>query len=182
MARAESRGAAHFPFVANVALAPREMALWDISGKALGAPVHQLLGGSRVETVPFYWHVNGTDDTAASAIDHAREGLDRGFSTLYVKGSADPRHDLELMLELRKAVGHDVALRLDPNEGWHYRDCAKLEGLLREVDLEFLEQPFGMRATREAQLLRRRTHSSRPTRARGSCETSTTCSAAGRPT
>jgi L-Ala-D/L-Glu epimerase len=154
--QARSRGAAHFPFVANVALAALEMALWDICGKALDAPLHQLLGGMSNRWIPFYWHVNSSDGSEVEALEHAREGLDRGFTTLYVKGSEDIRRDLETMLALRSAVGPDIALRLDPNEGWDYRDCLTFESLLREANLQFLEQPFDMRALTEASELRRR--------------------------
>lgn len=156
MQRARSRGAEHFPFVANVALAAFEMAMWDICGKALDAPVHQLLGGRSNEAVPFYWHVNSPDGSNAEAVEHARAGLEAGFTTLYVKGTDDVRQDLELMQALRSAAGPDIALRLDPNEGWNYLDAVKYESLLREVDLQFLEQPFDMRATRAARELRER--------------------------
>jgi L-alanine-DL-glutamate epimerase-like enolase superfamily enzyme len=156
MDRARSRGAAHFPFVSNVVLAAFEMALWDICGKALDAPVHQLFGGITSPSIPFYWHVNSADGTEEEAVRHAQEGLAQGFTTLYMKGSDDARHDLELMLALRREAGPDIALRLDPNEGWTFRDCLKHEGLLREVGLEFLEQPFEMRAHRDARELRHR--------------------------
>lgn len=156
MERARSRGAAHFPFVSNVALAAFEMALWDICGKALDAPVHQLFGGMTTRSVPFYWHVNSVGGSEEEAVRHAKEGLAKGFSTLYVKGSDDARHDLELMLALRREAGPDVALRLDPNEGWTYLDCLENENLLSEVGLEFLEQPLDMRATRQARELRQR--------------------------
>jgi len=156
MERTRSRGAAHFPFVSNVVLAAFEMALWDICGKALDAPVHQLFGGLTTRSVPFYWHVNSVDGSEEEAVRHAKEGLAQGFTTLYMKGSDDARRDLELMLALRREAGPDIALRLDPNEGWNYRDCLKNEGLLHEVGLEFLEQPFTMRALRQARELRRR--------------------------
>lgn len=156
MDRARSRGAAHFPFVSNVVLAALEMALWDICGKALDAPVHQLFGGMSNRSVPFYWHVNSADGSEEEAVRHAKEGLALGFTTLYMKGSEDARRDLELMLALRREVGPEIALRLDPNEGWSYLDCLEHEALLREVGLEFLEQPFGMRALRQARELRRR--------------------------
>lgn len=156
MERARSRGAAHFPFVSNVVLAALEMALWDICGKALDAPVHQLFGGLSNRSVPFYWHVNSPDGSEEEAVRHAKEGLALGFTTLYMKGSEDARRDLELMLALRREAGPEIALRLDPNEGWSYRDCLEQEGLLREVELEFLEQPFEMRALKQARELRRR--------------------------
>ena len=52
-----------------------DIAVWDIKGKALGAPIYQLLGGPVRERVPLYTHVQdwnsnagGPDDAAKAAI------------------------------------------------------------------------------------------------------------------
>lgn len=152
--RAEGLGAMHFPYVANVGLAAIEMALWDICGKALGVPVCQLFGGKCSTSAPFYWHVNAPSGSTADAVTHAEEGLGRGYSTLYVKGSDDARADLEVMQALRRLAGPGVALRLDPNEGWRPLDCLHNRDLLREVRLELLEQPFDSRALDDLRELR----------------------------
>ncbi|MGH9029562.1 MAG: mandelate racemase/muconate lactonizing enzyme family protein [Acidimicrobiales bacterium] len=152
--RAEALGAMHFPYVANVGLAAIEMALWDICGKALGAPVHQLFGGKCTTAIEFYWHVNSPEGTPEEAVVHAGEGLDRGYTTLYVKGSDNVRADLELMQALRRLAGPEIALRLDPNEGWRPLDCLGNRDLLAEVGLELLEQPFALRALDDLRQLR----------------------------
>src|SRR5437867_10491031 len=43
------------------AIAAVDLALWDIAGKALGAPVYQLLGGAARDGVTVYGHANAAD-------------------------------------------------------------------------------------------------------------------------
>ena len=155
MARAAAGGAGHFPYVANAALGGLEMALWDICGKVLGCPVHQLFGGLSTPQILFYWHVNSSDGTEEGAIAHAREGIRRGYTTMYLKGG-DIEQDLRMLEALRADLGSDVLLRLDPNEGWSYIDAMHHSARLARLTLEFLEQPFELGADRAARELRKR--------------------------
>ena len=41
------------------------MALWDIKGKVLGAPIWQLLGGAIREKIPIYGHANTVEEAQA---------------------------------------------------------------------------------------------------------------------
>lgn len=58
-----------------------EVALWDLKGKALGAPVHELLGGPTRERVPVYCHcpAGGSPDAFA---EHLAECRARGYHTV----------------------------------------------------------------------------------------------------
>jgi glucarate dehydratase len=135
-------GADHFPYVYNTAVAALEMALLDICGKALGCPVYDLLGGRTNDSVEFYWHVNPEHDAASDAAEAAQAGLERGFRTMYLKGSADIERDVTLTESIRDQVGARVALRIDPNEGWRPFEARRYAQRLAALPLEFLEQPF----------------------------------------
>src|ERR1700752_5371808 len=57
--------------VTMTAIAAVDTALWDILGKTLNAPVHQLLGGASRDSVMVYGHANGaTEDETVSAVQH----------------------------------------------------------------------------------------------------------------
>jgi mannonate dehydratase len=62
--------------VTMTAIAAVDSALWDIAGKALGVPVHRLLGGPARDGVMVYGHANGEtiDDTIAAAAEYVRLG------------------------------------------------------------------------------------------------------------
>ena len=62
--------------VTMTAISAVDAALWDIKGKALNAPVYQLLGGASREGVLVYGHANGkdVDETVAAVAEYQRLG------------------------------------------------------------------------------------------------------------
>lgn len=73
--------------VLSSAVAGLDQALWDIAGKARGAPVHELLGGPVRERVRVYSWVGG--DEPAEIADAVAEKVEAGFTAL--KMNASPR-------------------------------------------------------------------------------------------
>ena len=94
-----------------------EMALWDLNGRALGVPVHRLLGGRVRDRVPLSWSLAVEDPEAEVA--EARDLVARGHRIFKIKTAAHPvAHDVERVRRIREAVGPDVSLRVDANQGW----------------------------------------------------------------
>ncbi len=125
-----------------VVLAGIEMALWDLLGKALGVSVAQLLGGVINPELPFiYFLQRGKGSTTEELVAEAKEAVGEGFDTVYMKGVAEPEADVELLTKLRAALGEEVRLRLDPNEGWMPSTAVRTLRRLEPLNLEFVEQP-----------------------------------------
>lgn len=69
------------------AIAGIDQALWDIKGKALGVPVHEMLGGKVRDRIRTYSWIGGDrpSDTAAAA----RSAVDRGFTAVKMNGTEE---------------------------------------------------------------------------------------------
>jgi len=97
-----------------------DQALWDIKGKELGRPVHELLGGPVRDRVRVYTHFGGEtpDETVASAVAKVESGW-TAIKTVPVpatKAVDSPKlvHEAANTLRLvREAVGDDIDILLD---------------------------------------------------------------------
>ncbi|MBA3432601.1 MAG: mandelate racemase/muconate lactonizing enzyme family protein [Actinobacteria bacterium] len=136
------RGWHYFRATAGCALAGLEMALWDLAGKAADLPLHVLFGGAVRDRVPYYWYVPaGSRDEMAET---AREGVARGFDTLYLKVGFEPGGTVADVRAVREAVGVGPRLRVDANETWSVAEALSAIRELEPLGLEFVEQPVSM--------------------------------------
>src|SRR5438046_271252 len=117
-----------------------EMALWDLNGKALGVPVHRLLGGRVRDRVPLSWSLAVADHDAE--VEEARAKVARGHRIFKIKTAALPlAEDVARVKRLREALGPDVSLRVDANQGWDRSTALKAIRALEPWSLDFVEQP-----------------------------------------
>lgn len=72
------------------ALAGLDQALWDIAGKALGVPVHRLLGGHVRDRIRMYGWIGGDDPTEVA--DHVQERMDQGLTAIKMNASGRLTH------------------------------------------------------------------------------------------
>ncbi|MEV0083571.1 galactonate dehydratase [Saccharopolyspora sp. NPDC050642] len=94
--------------ILSSAVAGIDQALWDIKGKALGVPVHELLGGAVRDRVRTYSWIAG--DEPDRVADHARERMQEGFDAVKMNGTGRVRA-LESKAELDLLVGRVAAVR-----------------------------------------------------------------------
>src|SRR5262245_12609129 len=118
-----------------------EMALWDLNGRALGVPVHRLLGGRVRDRVPLSWSLAVEDPEAEVA--EAQALVARGHRIFKIKTAAHPlAHDVARVRRIREAVGPAVSLRIDANQGWDRAGAVRAIRALEPFDLDFVEQPL----------------------------------------
>ena len=128
---------------ANQAIAGIEMALWDICGKALGQPVHNLLGGRVRDDIHWFGFLQGSSPEELG--EDARALVGRGFDVLYMKVGLGEARDLAAVKAVRDAVGSAPRLRLDPNEAWDHLTALHMIRRLSEYEIDWVEQPMDFR-------------------------------------
>ena len=115
-----------------------DIALHDILGKTARRPLFELLGGYRKEVLTdITLGIKEPEETAKDAVKAVR----RGFRALKVKVGVNPEEDFERIREIRKAVGSDVTIGIDANQGWTVHQAIEVSKKLERLNVEFVEQP-----------------------------------------
>ena len=134
-----------------------DMALWDLCGKALGLPVHALLGGAVRDRITPYASLlpggHGFEGYRDALVESAVRAKALGFRAMkaevlmngpYAHGGLHESWDrhTEVVAAVRAAVGPDVALMVDVGYLWdNADDCLSVVRDWAGFDLFFLETP-----------------------------------------
>lgn len=116
-----------------------DMALYDIAAKNAGLPLYKFLGGQkRVVESDITIGIASPEMMAQKAIAFKRSGA----NILKVKLGKDANEDVERIRQMREAVGSDIKIRMDANQGWSFDDAVYALQALSKYGIEFCEQPM----------------------------------------
>lgn len=103
---------------APAAKAALDIALHDLLARALGVPLWLLLGGRARDSLAISRVVSM--GTPAAMAEAATRHVAAGFGTVKLKvgDPDDPRLDAHRLAAVREAVGPDVGIKVDANQGW----------------------------------------------------------------
>lgn len=143
---------AYHSFSPVSALSGVDIALWDLKGRLLGQPVHELLGGASHSSVPAYatGHYFRRVDTVEQQISHVLEeasaNLERGFRRLKLKiglGLLGMTHrdDIALMRAVRERYD-DVGLMIDANCCYDLGEATSVGRAAEELGYDWFEEPL----------------------------------------
>ncbi len=117
-----------------------DMALYDVASQFAGLPLYAYLGGSKKEII--------SDETIYI---QSPERMAEGAKLLAAKNpiaikvkvgkNNNASHDIEIIRGIRDAIGCDIPLRLDANQGWSVENAITVLKSLEALNIQFCEQP-----------------------------------------
>ncbi len=116
-----------------------DMSLYDIASKAAGLPLYRFLGGKKksMET-DLTIGIDEPASMARTAIDYKSKGV----TIIKIKLGKDKEADVERVRSIREAVGKEMILRIDANQGWDYESAAYALTAMNPFNIQFCEQPM----------------------------------------
>lgn len=123
----------------TAAKAAIDFALYDITGKKAGLPVYRLLGGNSNQV-----HSDMTIgiDTPDEMARLAEKYVGEGFKILKIKIGINEEEDLEAIWKIREAVGENISLRLDANQGYGKKQAVNVMKKMEKYHVDEIEQPL----------------------------------------
>ena len=151
--------------VLSSAIAAIDIALWDIKGKALGAPVYELLGGRARQKVLSYCHLRGAtpEETLASAKEHVAMGWkalrwEPSYGEdMIMRGRWSMDKAIEEFRLLRSELGPEIELAFDAHTKFTPAEAAYFCNAIADQRPMFVEDPLRSEYTEAYRSLRGKT-------------------------
>lgn len=116
-----------------------DMALYDLAAKAAGQPLYRFLGGRYKEPeTDLTIGIDTPENMAATAQQYVQQGV----RIIKIKLGKEPKQDVERVRMIREAVGPDIQLRIDANQGWNYEEALYALTAMAPFHIQFCEQPM----------------------------------------
>jgi len=116
-----------------------DLVLYDLAAKHAGLPLYKYLGGEKRKIVTdLTIGIDTPENMAASALKHVADG----FTILKIKLGKSPEEDIKRIKSIRNAVGPEIELRADANQGWSFADAVYTLTELAPYNISFCEQPM----------------------------------------
>ncbi|MDR3098971.1 MAG: mandelate racemase/muconate lactonizing enzyme family protein [Paraburkholderia sp.] len=128
------------------ALSILDIALWDLNARTHGLPLHKYLGAHELDTVPAYasggYYLEGKTPEKLGEEMASYAGM--GFRAVKMKGGRlSPQQEERRVKAAREAVGADVELMIDMNNGWSdLTQALQHVRRIEQFDPYFIEEPF----------------------------------------
>ena len=135
----QARGTCSSPRFGAQVMAGLDMALWDIVGKAYECPVNHFFGGAVRDEISYFGFPQGKSSKEIAT--NAKSFAEMGHDVIYIKVGTGIKNDIEIIKEVRAAIGPDKRLRVDPNEHWGTLEMRQILPEVLGCNIECIEQP-----------------------------------------
>jgi L-alanine-DL-glutamate epimerase-like enolase superfamily enzyme len=116
------------------------MALYVIAAQQAGLPLYKFLGGKNNKTIATDYTVslNAAQKMAEDAAKYKRQG----FPVIKVKLGDSKVNDTERIRLIREAIGYEIPLRIDANQGWDVKTAIATLKELERYNIQHCEEPI----------------------------------------
>ncbi len=117
-----------------------DMALYDIAAQHAQLPLYKFLGGTKNKIISTDMTVGlgSPDKMAKEAIEYKAAG----FPSIKVKLGTTVTEDVTRIRAIREAIGNELPLRIDANQGWTVETAIEVLNALASYDIEHCEEPI----------------------------------------
>ena len=130
--------------IAFCALSAVDTGLWDLKAKALGLPLYKLLG-PYTDSVPIYgsggWTNLGQENLVDEMVGYVEQGIKRVKMKVGKDFGRSEREDIQRLAAVRKAVGNDVAVYIDANNGYYPKQAIYMAREFEQFQVGWFEEP-----------------------------------------
>jgi L-alanine-DL-glutamate epimerase-like enolase superfamily enzyme len=117
-----------------------DMALYDIAAQYARLPLFAFLGGSNNKTLITDYTVSF--DNAEKMTADAAKIKANGFQVVKVKLGGTKEDDIERIRQIRNAIGDELPIRIDANQGWNTIDAIEILKALAPYNIQHCEEPI----------------------------------------
>ncbi len=130
--------------LAFCALSAVDIGLWDLKAKALGLPLYKLLG-PYTDSVPIYgsggWTNFNIEELVGEMVGYVEQGIRRVKMKVGKDFGRSEREDIERLAAVRRAVGNDVAIYIDANNGYYPKQAIYMAREFEQLQVGWFEEP-----------------------------------------
>ena len=117
-----------------------DMAIYDLASQFAAMPLYKFLGGQNDKTIitDYTVSIGDPDKMARDALKIKEEG----YPAIKIKLGSNGDTDVVRIRKIREAVGNDIPLRIDANQGWGLDEAIRTLNALAVFDIQHCEEPI----------------------------------------
>lgn len=117
-----------------------DIALYDIAAQQAGLPLYKFIGGENNKTIITDYTVS-IGEPQKMALD-AMKIKEEGYPAIKIKLGKNGKTDVERIKAIREAVGNEIPLRIDANQGWAVEEAIETLQALAVYHIQHCEEPI----------------------------------------
>lgn len=116
------------------------IALYDLAAQQANQPLYKFLGGTNTNKIQTDYTIS--IDGVGKMVNDAKTIIQNGFKIIKVKLGGNKEEDVERIKQIRAAVGNEIPIRIDANQGWTVETAIDILHQLEPYNIQHCEEPI----------------------------------------